>query len=89
MAFLRRRVALSRAALAAVVGLMAVLLDGPELAIPAVALVALVYWGHHLVAVFSGDDEVPYADLAFVIVVNATVVLVVQVLLFVAHLEQL
>jgi hypothetical protein len=89
MAFIRRRVALSRAALAAVVGLMAVLLDGPELAIPAVALVALVYWGHHLLAVLSGDEEVPYADLAFVIVVNAAVVLLVQVLLFVAHLEQL
>ena len=89
MAFLNRRVALSRAALAAVVGLMAVLLIGPELAIPAVALVALVYWGHHLVAFLSGDDKVPYADLTFVIVVNATVVLVVQVLLFVAHLERL
>ena len=79
---------MSRAALAAIVGLMAVLLDGPELAIPAVALVALVYWGHHLLALLSGDDDVPYADLAFVIVVNATVVLVVQALLFVAHLEQ-
>ncbi|HWL91189.1 MAG TPA: hypothetical protein VNP90_07465 [Actinomycetota bacterium] len=89
MSFLHRRVALSRAALAAVVGLIAVLLDGPELAIPAVALVALVYWGHHLLAVLAGDDEVPYADLAFVIVVNATIVLLVQVLLFVAHLEQL
>jgi hypothetical protein len=48
-----------------------------------------VYWGHHLLAALSGDDEVPYADLAFVIVVNATVVLVVQVLLFAAHLDQL
>jgi hypothetical protein len=89
MAFLQRRVALSRAALAAVVGLMAVFLGGPELAIPAVALVALVYWGHHLLAALSSDDEVPYADLAFVIVVNATVVLVVQVLLFAAHLDEL
>jgi hypothetical protein len=89
MAFLQRRVALSRAALAAVVGLLAVLLAGPELAIPAVALVALVYWGHHLLAALSGDDDVRYADLAFVIVVNATIVLVVQVLLFGAHLARL
>jgi hypothetical protein len=89
MAFLRRRVALSRAALAAVVGLMVVFLGGPELAVPVVALVALVYWGHHLVAVLSGDEKVPHADLAFVIVVNSAVVLIVQVLLFVAHLDEL
>lgn len=89
MAFDRRRVALGRAALAAAVGLMAVFLAGPELAIPAVALVALVYWGHHLLAALSGDEEVPYADLAFVIVVNAAVVLVVQMLLFAAHLDEL
>jgi hypothetical protein len=89
MAFLRRRVARGRAALAAAVGLMAVFLGGPELAIPAVALVALVYWGHHLFAALSGDEEVPYADLAFVIVVNAAVVLAVQVLLFAAHLDDL
>ncbi|MDQ4107389.1 MAG: hypothetical protein M3138_01105 [Actinomycetota bacterium] len=89
MAFDRRRVALGRAALAAAVGLMAVFLAGPELAIPAVALVALVYWGHPLLAALSGDEEVPYADLAFVIVVNAAVVLVVQVLLFAAHLDEL
>jgi hypothetical protein len=89
MAFLRRRVALSRAALAATIGMIAVFLGGPELAVPVVALVALVYWGHYVVAMLVGDEEVPYADLAFVIVVNSAVVLIVQVLLFVAHLERL
>jgi hypothetical protein len=89
MAFLRRRVALSRAALAATIGMIAVFLGGPELAVPVVALVALVYWGHYVVAMLVGDEEVPYADLAFVIVVNSAVVLIVQVLLFVAHLDRL
>jgi hypothetical protein len=89
MAFLRRRVALSRAALAAVVGLMVVFLGGPELAVPVVALVALVYWSHYVAAMLLGDEEVPYADLAFVIVVNSAVVLIVQVLLLVAHLDEL
>ena len=87
MAFPGRRVALRRAVLAAVVGLMVVVLAGPELLIPAIALVALVYWGHHLLAALAGDEEVPYADLAFVIVVNAAVVLMVQALLFAANLE--
>jgi hypothetical protein len=89
MAFLRRRVALSRATLAATIGMIAVFLGGPELAVPVVALVALVYWGHYVVAMLVGDEEVPYADLAFVIVVNSAVVLIVQVLLFVAHLDEL
>lgn len=89
MAFLRRRVARSRAALAATVGMMAVFLGGPELAIPVLALVALVYWSHHVFAALAGDEEVPYADLAFVIVVNSAVVLLVQVLLFVEHLDEL
>jgi hypothetical protein len=87
MALLRRRVALGRAALAATVGLMAVYLGGPELLIPVLALVALVYWGHHLVAALAGDEEVPHADLAFVIVVNSVVVLMVQALLFAANLD--
>jgi hypothetical protein len=86
MAFLRRRVALTRAALAATVGVLVVSLGGPELVIPALALVALVYWGHHLVADLGGE-EVPHADLAFVIVVNSTVVLLVQALLFAASLD--
>jgi hypothetical protein len=87
MAFPGRRVALSRAALAAVVGLMVVVLAGPELLIPAIAFVALVYWGHHLLTALAGDEEVPYADLAFVIVVNSAVVLMVQALLFAANLD--
>lgn len=54
---------------------------GPVLAVPALALVALVYYAHQLAAVVAGDDRVPYPSLAFVIVVNATVVLFVQALL--------
>jgi hypothetical protein len=87
MAFSRRRVAFVRAALAVPFGLMAMFLGGPELAIPAIALVAIVYWGHHLVAALAGDEDVPYADLAFVIVLNAAVVLTVQVLLFAVDID--
>lgn len=87
MAFPKRRVALSRAALAAIVGLMWVSLGGPEVVIPALALVAIVYWSHHLLAALAGDEEVPHPDLAFVIVVNSAVVLMVQVLLVAANLE--
>jgi hypothetical protein len=87
MALRWRPVALSRAALAAALGLMSVWLGGPELVIPAIALVALVYWSHHLLAAVGGDEEVPHADLAFVIVVNSAVVLMVQVLLFAANLD--
>lgn len=86
MAFPWRRVALTRAALAGGVGFLLVTLGGPELLIPALALVALVYWSHHLLAALGGE-EVPFADLAFVIVVNSVVVLVVQALLFAANLE--
>jgi hypothetical protein len=87
MAFPKRRVALSRAALAAIVGLMWVSLGGPEVVIPALALVAIVYWSHHLFAILAGSEEVPNPDLAFVIVVNSAVVLLVQALLFAANLE--
>jgi hypothetical protein len=87
MAFPRRRVALGRAAVASVLGLIAVSLGGPELTIPALALVALVYWGHRLVDALEADEDVPYADLAFVIVVNSAVVLTVQALLFAASIE--
>ena len=78
----RERVALRRAALAAIVGAAVVVLSGPLLLLPALAFVALTYWGHHVVWALAGDDEVPHADLAFVIVANATVVLAVQGLLF-------
>lgn len=87
MAFPKRRIALSRAALAATVGLMWVSFGGLELVIPALALVAIVYWSHHLLAAFAGDEEVPHPDLAFVIVVNSAVVLMIQALLFAANLD--
>ncbi len=87
MPFPLRRVALSRAALAGSIGFAFVILGGPELLIPAIALVALVYWGHHLLAALAGDEGVPYPDLAFVIVVNSAVVLMVQVLLFAASID--
>ena len=81
-----RRVVVVRAAMAAVLALIAVVLGGPELAVPAIAFVALVYWGHALVSSLAGD-EVQHADLAFVIVVNAAVVLIVQALLYAASIE--
>jgi hypothetical protein len=87
MAFPRRRVALSRAAVAAIVGMMWVALGGLEVAIPALALVAIVYWSHDLLATLAGDEGVPHPDLALVIVVNSAVVLMVQALLFAANLE--
>jgi len=51
--------------------------------VPAVALVALVYYAHHVLAVAGGDETVPYPSLAFVITLNALIVLLVQVLLLV------
>jgi hypothetical protein len=73
-----------RAEVAAVAGVVLVVLLGPLLAVPAVALVALVYYVHQLVAVLAGDEHVPYPALALVIVLNATVVLLVQVAVFVS-----
>lgn len=84
MASRHARVAFRRAAWAATAGAMLVTLAGPELLVPALALVALVYWMHPLMASLAGDKDVPNPNLAFVIVVNAAVVLVVQVLLFAA-----
>lgn len=69
-----------RAALAAAVGLAWVVLFGAPLAVPALALVAFVYYVHPLAAAIRGDERVAYPTLAFVIVVNALVVLIVQVL---------
>jgi uncharacterized membrane protein YhhN len=79
--FRNRRRARWRAAVAAVIGLGLVMWFGPTLVVPALALPALVYYAHQLAAVAAGDDRVPYPSLAFVIVVNAAAVLVVQVLL--------
>jgi hypothetical protein len=80
----QRRLALRRAALAAIVGAALVVLAGPELLLPALALVTFTYWSHHVIASLAGDEEIPYPSLAFVIVVNSAVVLGVQGLLFAA-----
>lgn len=58
-----------------------VLLAGAEVVVPALALVALVHVGGRLVAAARGAAVVSYPDLAVVIVVNAVVVLLVQLLL--------
>lgn len=81
MGFRYQRPARRRAALAGLVGISLMAAFGPTLAVPAIALVALTYYAHQLVAVAAGDERVPYPSLAFVIVVNASVVLAVQVLL--------
>lgn len=62
-------------------GLAWVAVSGPALAVPALALVALVYYSHQLAAAIAGDLGVRYPGLAFVIVVNSLVVLTVQLLL--------
>lgn len=87
MAFRFRHHARQRAALAAIVGVIIVAVFGPQLMIPAIALVALVYYVHQMAAVVAGDGEVPNPSLAFVVVINALVVLLVQVLVFFAGLE--
>jgi hypothetical protein len=83
MAFRNRRRALRRAAVAGVVGLGLVISFGPEFAVPAVALVALVYYAHQLLAVAAGDESVQYPSLAFVVSLNAAIILMVQLLLVV------
>jgi hypothetical protein len=81
MAFRYQGLARRRALVAGLVGLTVVLVFGLELAVPALALVALVYYTHQLVAAAGGDEGVQYPSLAFVIVLNAIVVLLVQALL--------
>ncbi len=78
MAHRYERPARRRAAIAALAGVSAVALFGPLVAVPAVAFVALVYYLHQLAAVFAGDETVPYPSLAFVIVINSAIVLLVQ-----------
>ena len=78
MAFRDRRRAARRASAAGLLGIAAVVALGPTWAIPAIALVALVYYGHQVVATWNGDETVPYPSLALVVVVNALVVLLVQ-----------
>ncbi len=58
-----------------------VLLAGPEVAVPALALVALVHVGSRLRAAARGEVAVEHPDLALVIVVNAVAILLVQLLL--------
>ncbi len=87
MAFRFRHHARQRATFAAVVGVAIVAIFGPTLMVPAVALVALVYYAHQLVAAAMGDVDVPYPSLAFVIVVNSVAVLLVQALVFVSGLQ--
>lgn len=81
VAFRDLRRAARRAATAGLAGLAAVVVFGPTWAIPALALVALVYYGHQVVATWNGDESVPYPSLALVVVVNALVVLLVQAIL--------
>jgi hypothetical protein len=83
MAFRYQGPARRRAAVAALIGVIIIVVLGPELTVPAAALVALVYYAHQLAAVLAGDEMVPYPSLAFVIVVNCLVVLLVQLLVFV------
>lgn len=87
MAFRFQDHARRRAVAAGLVGVSLVTLFGPLLVVPAIALVALVYYSHQIAAVMSGDLDVPYPSLAFVIVVNAAIILVVQALVFVEGLR--
>ena len=67
-----------RATVAGLVGALLVVVFGLVLAVPAVALVALVYYSHRL----AGDETVVDPSLAFVIIVNSLVVLLVQGVVF-------
>lgn len=87
MAFRYQPHARRRAVVAALLGVAGVVVFGPTLAVPAIALVAFVYYGHQVAAVLFGDTDVPYPSLAVVITVNALIVLLVQVLLVVKAFE--
>jgi hypothetical protein len=80
MGFRYRAHARRRAVLSGLVGASGIALFGAELVVPAVALVAFVYYVHQVVATLTGDRDVPYPSLAFVISLNALVVLLVQLL---------
>jgi hypothetical protein len=84
MAYRYQGSARRRAGLAGLLGLVWVLLFGAALAVPALALVALVYYSHPLAAALRGDEPIAYPGLAFVIVLNAVAVLAVQLLLTLA-----
>jgi len=82
MAFRYRAHARRRAAVAALVGLAVIVTFGLQLALPAIALISLVYYAHQVAAAFVGDEEVAHPDLAFVIAVNSLVILAVQAVVF-------
>ncbi len=67
--------------MAALVGLAWVVLAGPEVAVPAIALLALVHVGGRLREAARGEAVMVHPDLALVIVANAVAVLAVQLLL--------
>ncbi len=87
MAFRYQLHARRRAIGAGLVGISLVAVFGPTLVVPAVALVALVYYAHQLVAALAGDVGVPYPNLAFVIVLNSLAILAVQALVFVSGFQ--
>jgi hypothetical protein len=66
--------------LAACLAVAWVLLAGAQVAVPALALVVLVQVGTRLLAAARGEVVVAHPDLALVIMVNAIVVLLVQLL---------
>jgi len=82
MAFRFQGKARRRATVAGLVGALLVAVFGLVLAVPAVALVALVYYSHRLAAALAGDETVVDPSLAFVIIVNSLVVLLVQGVVF-------
>lgn len=83
MAFRYQERARRRVTVAGLVGVSLVVVFGPLLAVPAVALAAFVYYAHQLAAVLAGDEGVRNPSLAFVIVVNALVIMMVQFVVFV------
>lgn len=75
-----------RALVAGLIGVLAIVVLGPLVLLPALALVAFVYYAHQVAAVAAGDATVPNPDLALVIVLNALSVLIVQGILFAASI---
>jgi hypothetical protein len=79
--------AVRRTTIAALLGVVLVYLAGPLLMVPAVALVAFVYFVHHVVAAYVLGWEVPHADVAFIISLNSLIILSVQGLILVVGLR--
>ncbi len=87
MAFRYQAPARRRALGAGLAGIIVVSVSGPTLTVPAIALVALVYYAHQVAAALAGDSGVAYPSLAFVIALNSMAILVVQALVFLAGLR--